>query len=1064
MKPKFQFQNDAFVIENYHAGQPFSSFLPGIAGEYGKPMWVFTVNRGQGVASFGIRNKNSAMLEFYPANKAYAMTPLTGFRTFIRLEKGVIYEPFRPDATEAKQLMRVRPQELEIEETHSQFGLRIRVVYFTVPNESQPLFVRQVTVENLSKKPRTLEIADGLPQIVPFGLGEWPLKFMSRTMEAFAEVHHAADRLPYFKLKVEPSDRPEMEKIYGGFFSFTLQDGKSVRVAVDPQTIFGSNTSFSYPQAWSTASKAPGTEQIESNTGCAFAITSLRLKAKASASFSSFFGQAECWEDAETLRRRVLEDDAYVETKREENTSVIKAVTDHFAIHSSEPRLDPYSRQAFLDNTLRGGMPNRVGGFHYYTRKHGDMERDYNAFEVAPTYFSQGNGNFRDVNQNRRCETLLFPGVGATNLQTFFNLIQLDGYNPLVIQFETFVLKESAWHRIESLFEARERGVWHAFLCKPFNPGTLFEKLLTSLRLSREEALEIFEKILHVAEKNQEASHGEGFWADHWIYNLDLLETFYAVYPDRLKAVLTDPRAQTYFDSDHIVQPRHKKTILRDDGRVRQMKAVVKDSEKAALIKKRKDDRTKVRTRFGQGEVYRTSLLAKMLGLFTVKAASLDPAGIGLEMEADKPGWCDALNGLPGIFGSSVNEAYALQRGVRFLQEHLTTILPAGETVQVPIEVSDFMQETQEALDSADSNHFYKTWDALCKYKETFRDHTRLGISGEEVAVNAARISAFLKTVDAALSRGLAKAQHAGGLVTTYFIHEVEEFEKLPPVRSESELADEAMMQAVRALRFKSTPVTPFLEGPVHALRSSDLKDARRLYAAVRKSGLYDAKLGMYRLNEPLDKESFEIGRAKIFAPGWLENESIFLHMHYKFLLETLRSGLTEEFFKDIKKALVAFQDPAVYGRSIYENSSFIASSRFPDARLHGNGFVARLTGATAEWLNMILYMGFGSRPFAWVNGELQFSPKPTISGEWFSAKASGDFEKDSFGFCAFGKTWIVYHNPGRRNTWAGKKIVRFRLKSRDGRESVVEGPALSGHLARDLRDGKLARVTIDLS
>ena len=79
MGPKFSLKFDAFVIENYNESRPFSSFLPGIAGVFGKPMWVFYTNRGQCISSFGVRNKNGAMLEFYPANKAYAMTPLFGF-------------------------------------------------------------------------------------------------------------------------------------------------------------------------------------------------------------------------------------------------------------------------------------------------------------------------------------------------------------------------------------------------------------------------------------------------------------------------------------------------------------------------------------------------------------------------------------------------------------------------------------------------------------------------------------------------------------------------------------------------------------------------------------------------------------------------------------------------------------------------------------------------------------------------------------------------------------------------------------------------------------------------
>jgi len=40
-------------------------------------------------------------------------------------------------------------------------------------------------------------------------------------------------------------------------------------------------------------------------------------------------------------------------------------------------------------------------------------------------------------------------------------------------------------------------------------------------------------------------------------------------------------------------------------------------------------------------------------------------------MEADRPGWCDALNGLPGLFGSSVNETLELKRLVDFTLSHL---------------------------------------------------------------------------------------------------------------------------------------------------------------------------------------------------------------------------------------------------------------------------------------------------------------------------------------------------------------------------------------------------------
>src|SRR5258705_7246909 len=113
MAPRFSLENDAFVIENYNQARPFSSFLPGIAGLFGKPMWVFYTNRGQCVSSFGVRNKNGAMIEFYPANRAYAETPLGGFRTFIRYKaqgRTQVYEPFRVQSDpDCRQRLYVRP-------------------------------------------------------------------------------------------------------------------------------------------------------------------------------------------------------------------------------------------------------------------------------------------------------------------------------------------------------------------------------------------------------------------------------------------------------------------------------------------------------------------------------------------------------------------------------------------------------------------------------------------------------------------------------------------------------------------------------------------------------------------------------------------------------------------------------------------------------------------------------------------------------------------------------------------------------------------------------------------
>ena len=53
-----------------------------------------------------------------------------------------------------------------------------------------------------------------------------------------------------------------------------------------------------------------------------------------------------------------------------------------------------------------------------------------------------------------------------------------------------------------------------------------------------------------------------------------------------------------------------------------------------------------------------------------------------------------------------------------------------------------------------------------------------------------------------------------------------------------------------------------------------------------------------------LNKESLEIGRSRVFTPGWLENESIWLHMEYKYLIELIKGGLVKEYYDEIKTVL----------------------------------------------------------------------------------------------------------------------------------------------------------------
>ena len=215
-----------------------------------------------------------------------------------------------------------------------------------------------------------------------------------------------------------------------------------------------------------------------------------------------------------------------------------QALTDPVATQTSNPRFDAYCRQNLLDNILRGGWPVRLGGYavHLYGRKHGDLERDYNAFLLAPEFYSQGNANYRDVNQNRRSDVLLSPSVGDDEIMAFLGLLQADGHNPLVVNGSRFVVPPDRQDALCNLVEKREE--MRQLLAQPFTPGRLL-KTVVDRGMGLAVAPETFvDAVLAQADQSFEATFGEGYWIDHWTYNLDLLDAYLAVYPDKKDELL----------------------------------------------------------------------------------------------------------------------------------------------------------------------------------------------------------------------------------------------------------------------------------------------------------------------------------------------------------------------------------------------------------------------------------------------------------------------------------------------------------------------------------------------
>ena len=302
-------RDDGVHVDAYQALRPFASFLPGIAGEYGKPMWVFYTNRGQCISSFGVRDKNGAMLEFHPANKAYALTSLLGFRTFFKVAGAsapLLYEPFQPGAADGRGAAPVHPRRRDRDRgdprgARAAYARRLLHLAEREPAGAGAAASRSRTSAAV---PLRADVLDGLPQIVPYGLEEKLLE---------ADVAHDGGVCRDPPCRRRPAvlqaqgravgqargavDRGRLLRLHGA------AEASRCRCMADPDLVFGTDTSLRTPLAFLRGARIdPLAARRETLTGCAFAQLPLALEPGASSGWDSYFGQVPDWEIAQAFR------------------------------------------------------------------------------------------------------------------------------------------------------------------------------------------------------------------------------------------------------------------------------------------------------------------------------------------------------------------------------------------------------------------------------------------------------------------------------------------------------------------------------------------------------------------------------------------------------------------------------------------------------------------------------------------------------------------------------------------------------------------------------------------
>lgn len=438
------------------------------------------------------------------------------------------------------------------------------------------------------------------------------------------------------------------------------------------------------------------------------------------------------------------------------------------------------------------------------------------------------------------------------------------------------------------------------------------------------------------------------------------------------------------------------------------------------------------------------------------------------------------------MVGSGMPETYELLLLLKYVKkvvdtykreivvpDELATMVKAINHALVLLKKYNYIEEAEPS--PAVPSGLFRYWDRVATARENYRETVEYYFSGNVTALSSAEVSSmvanWIAEVDLGIERSFKFATEGygddgtSGIPACFFAYEITSW-------VENGGRNDVGLPLVNATAMSVKMFPLFLEGPVRYMKTieDDPDKMSDMYNRVLTSGLRDDVLSMYFLSASLKGQSYDMGRQIAFAPGWLENQSIWLHMSYKYYLELLRGKLYEQFFSEMKGGgILPFMDPIVYGRSLMECSSFIASSAFPDPSIVGEGFLARLSGSTAEFMDMWKLMFMGPKPF-FLNkkGALEMQLQPAIPSWLFAnedenSETAGTEKTDGDGnflvsFKLFASVPVTYHNKGGIDRF-GENPSKYLVTMPDGSVLTFESPTIPTETAVEIRKMKVQSI-----
>jgi hypothetical protein len=655
--------------------------------------WLFVSSTGGLTA--GRVSPESALFPYVTVDKVHECTPHTGGRTVLRVREGDgwrIWEPFNREQRDRYALnlnlyKNVLGNKLCFEEVNQDLQLTYRYTWCTSDRYG---FARQCELQNLSNRDVTIELLDGLQNILPAGTPSFTQANSSNLVDAYKWTELCEETgLAIYALYSGISDRAEpceslrantvfslgLENTTVLISSRQLDDFRAGRpvaqethkrgirgayiVAAELQIPGGAarqwvcvaNVQQTQSQVVELKRQLDDPERVMAELGRSIQQGSEEL-ARIVASADGFQATAEESVTAHhyanvlfNILRGGVFDDQYKLLAEDFKRAVAHFNRDVHERHREwlEGLPHPLDMNTLLSSVKERGDPQLERLCYEYLpitfgRRHGDPSRPWNMFAIrlkdeCGDRLISYEGNWRDIFQNWEALVFSFPEFTENVIAKFVNASTVDGYNP---------------------YRITQNGIdWE--IEEPDNPWSYI-----------------------------------GYWGDHQIiYLLKLLELSRQFHPARIGRLLRRPifsyanvpyRIRSF---DALLEnPKH--TVDYDHGLAERIAGrVASNGADGRLVLD------------PAGDVYLVNLVEKLLVPLLCKLGNLVVDG-GIWLNTQRPEWNDANNALVGQ-GLSMVTLYYMRRYVRFLQELLED---ETDSIELSAEVSQWLSDTIAALEN----------------------------------------------------------------------------------------------------------------------------------------------------------------------------------------------------------------------------------------------------------------------------------------------------------------------------------------------------------------------------